>query len=278
MSKHDDDVIETIEYKGYGVQVKYDMNASSPREEGMSMVGKMVCFHRKYDLADKEHDLKTEDFKGWEDMRLYLIREEGALVILPVLMYEHSSVALSTSRTYPFNDRWDAGQVGWIYANEKTIGETFGFKLPLSDEHQERVVKALEIEVEEYGHYLNGDMVGFSVAEKVDDEWEDVDWENGCWGFIGHDYEENGLMEHAKSDIDCHLKELEEQAKKPEYRVLFSKEMVVHADTEEEALTEAMAAFIKFAEGRFDREDLGWLIKGPIQPYATEEQVKDAFK
>ena len=261
MSKHNDDNI--IEYRGYGICIKPDEDPPNPRDG--TMVGKMVCFHKQYKLGDKT-DLEAEDFDGWDALRQHLMAKEGALVILPVRMYDHSGIILSTSTSYPFNDFWDSGQVGWIYATKETLDDTVGLNLPLSDEDQKKVVQYLQEEVAEYSDYVAGYCFRFSIVEKDGEEWGDeMDYDIGsCGGFIGFDREKSGLLEYAQNDIDAHVRSLEEQAKKPEYRVLFSKEMVVHADTEDEALTEAMAAFIKFAEGRFDRKDLGWLIKGPV--------------
>jgi len=186
----------------YRLDVIYDETARSPRE--WSNLGKMICFHGRYDLGDK-HDYKSpEDFfldllddshdelvanDGFTSRLYYfwkqVIVDDGDLVddlaiqflgimedetypklgdefpaarfgrmiaeansvwideflddakegelqdildsldkyiILPLFLYDHSGITMSTG---PFSCPWDSGQVGWIYASkQKFIDET----------------------------------------------------------------------------------------------------------------------------------------------------------
>jgi hypothetical protein len=162
-------------------------------------------------------------------------------------MYDHSGIYLSTTTEYPFNCVWDSGHVGFIYATEETIGETMGFKIPLDDDDQKKVVDALVCEVKEYADYVAGHCFRFTIVEKDGEGWSDVmDCDIGsCGGFLGFNHEKSGLLEYARSDIDAHIRSLEEQAKKPTWKVLFSKEVVVQGDDATEALDEALKVFQK---------------------------------
>ena len=59
-------------------------------------------------------------------------------LILPVYMYEHSGIALSTGS---FSDNWDSGQVGWIYTSHKNIIKEYG---SLTEETIQKARKALQ--------------------------------------------------------------------------------------------------------------------------------------
>ena len=114
-------------------------------------------------------------------------------VILPVHMYDHSGIILSTGR---FSCPWDSGQVGWIVCDKETIEKEFGGD-------RDKAEAALEAEVGVYSQYVSGDVWGF-IAEKRDDEEDDGDaeWEetDSCWGFFGSDVETNGMREHLCDD------------------------------------------------------------------------------
>jgi hypothetical protein len=124
------------------------------------------------------------------------------VVILPVYMYDHSGIALSTGG---FSCPWDSGQLGYIYmtradvlketgwptAEEKASGE-------LTAETIKKVEECLTSIVESYSQYVNGDMWGFIVEKaEVCGHCNDVQWEqeDSCWGFYGTDFD-NGMADH----------------------------------------------------------------------------------
>jgi hypothetical protein len=126
----------------------------------------MVCFHKKYTLGDK-HNLKPSDFSGWDELEKYLVEEKGATHILPIYMYDHSGIAL---RTTMFTCPWDSGQVGFIYAS-----------LEKSSVNDNEVSCQLVFEVEIYGKYINGEVLGYLVKNEND---EIID---SCFGFFSED-------------------------------------------------------------------------------------------
>lgn len=136
------DIFKQFENETYRVTIFYDHNAESPRE--WDNIGTMVCWHRRYNLGDKHSYNEPRDFLldlaqqanegcdrcangdcdmfdelGLDDL-LTLVKQK--FIILPLYLYDHSGITMSTS---DFGDRWDSGQVGWIYASkEKFINET----------------------------------------------------------------------------------------------------------------------------------------------------------
>ena len=111
----------------------------------------MVCQHRRYTLGDEQYsneyagswkewfaeyvmknhkpfDNKHYDEEGYlDDAGVKKVWKwiEANMVVQAINMYDHSGISLSTSNGYPYNDRWDAGQVGFAYMTKKMIMDNF---------------------------------------------------------------------------------------------------------------------------------------------------------
>jgi hypothetical protein len=170
------------------LKIIHDSCAESPRE--WDNFGKMICFHGRYDLGDK-HNYNADDYSGWEEMEKAILTDEGkGAIILPLYLYDHSAVSISTS---PFSCRWDSGQIGFIVVNKKTILDNFGGKI-ITQKTREKAIKLLDAEVETYNYYVEGEVYGFRIVDENDDE---VD---SCWGFYGTDFLTNGMLEYISSE------------------------------------------------------------------------------
>ena len=101
-----------------------------------------------------------------------LLEQSGQFVILPLYLYDHSGITMSTGR---FSCPWDSSQVGWIYADAEAIKKEYG---ELTPENIERALQVLEGEVEAYDYYLTGQCYGFQLFEGD----TEID---SCWGFLG---------------------------------------------------------------------------------------------
>lgn len=240
------DAIEKVEYKGYVIEIIQDDDGINPRSEWDNLAT-MICFHNRYTLGDKHtyrnpqemlRDLAIEadpylqdrieyweDGKGWAQLQNKHPNTCGEMsdqkinkaiqsaidkhfIILPLYLYDHSGITMSTS---PFSCPWDSGQVGIIYISNKKALAEYGFKR-LTKANRAKIISYMVNEVECYDQYLTGDIYGFHV-HKLDEDGEiedDHDILDSCWGFFGHNWEENGLLEHAKPSIDWHIKEMAE--------------------------------------------------------------------
>jgi hypothetical protein len=106
-------------------------------------------------------------------------------------MYEHSGISLSlTNSHYPFTDRWDAGQLGFILVDRQKALKEFG-KKRLTKQLKQKIRYIIEGEVETYNQYLAGDVYGFVISKNG----QEID---SCWGFYG---QEDCLIE-AKTIVD----------------------------------------------------------------------------
>lgn len=174
--------IDRITHKGLTIEIWHDPDCSSPREN--DNLGTIVAWHRRYTLSDKEAP-KCEPAEF--DPAEYEI-------CLPLQMFEHGDILLRAGA--PFGDRWDSGQVGWIYVTAEKLQHEY------SDDHTpasrlEHATKVLQSEVEEYSRYVNGECYGYIVKDRHGEQLD------ACWGFIGREYCEESAKEAADHEAEA---------------------------------------------------------------------------
>ena len=167
-----------------------DEYPESPRT--WSNLGTMACFHRRYSLGDKDIPFSSDDFNGWDEMEAYIYKELNALIVLPLYLYDHSGITISTSS---FSCRWDSGQVGFIYVTKETLQKEYG---EITEGVLETATRVLEGEVKTYDQYLTGDVYGFELVKKstCDQGHEHEEEIDSCWGFYGSNPKENVMVDH----------------------------------------------------------------------------------
>jgi len=206
---------ETIEYRGFNINVYYDEDARNPRQE-VDHLGKMICFHKRYDLGDK-HDYRNIDeaiFKIlWHELGAYTEtmdidyqqetdfvdkywpKFEKLAIILPLYLYDHSGITMSTRS---FSCPWDSGQVGFIYVSRANARKEYG---RLTKKNLARIRSYLIGEVKEYDSYLTGQVFGYQI-EPVDAN-KSIECNESCWGYYDIAY----MTSDAKININCAIKE-----------------------------------------------------------------------
>lgn len=189
-----------IEYKGFNIIINFDENAEDPRKD--DNLGKMICWHRRYNLGDenlleeysekKECRLKNlpEYCNGWDEVEQVLKDEFGAVVILPVFLYDHSGISMHTY-SHGVHASWDCGRVGFIYATKADVLKEFGLK-KLSKKAIEKTKTILEGEVELYNSYISGQIYCYNVEDKEGNN------HGACGGF----YEFKEALTEAKAQVD----------------------------------------------------------------------------
>lgn len=180
---------------GWSITLEDDPYPVDPRE--WDHVGTMVTWHGRYDLGDEQ--VQAEDYADVEDLVRELKRERGARCVLPLYLFDHSGLSIST---YAEDFRrwdaqgWDWGLVGVIFTTTVRLQEMGSGHLKAA-----RVRSILRAEVEEYDDYLRGDVVGFVVR---DERGHDVE---ACGGF----YPEHDLLrgrnrfEHVWEEAEAYL-------------------------------------------------------------------------
>lgn len=187
-----DESMKVGKYEGYVIR---DEDATDPRE--WDNLGRMVCGHRRYHLGDTSRTLgwtfDINAFSSWAEVEQHLYDEEGAAVVLPLYLYDHSGITMSTK---PFSCAWDSGQVGFIYITKSALRENWP-GLDTEDEKLEHARKCLEAEVETYDAYLTGDVYGWQI---VDADGEHVD---SCYSYFG-DAGRKEAGEDMRRELEAH--------------------------------------------------------------------------
>jgi len=201
----------------YRVKVIYDDLSENPRDDSDCWVGTLLTWHRRYDWSDECNDKvgapfdtmlrliqnkDTEfdpDDEKWLDGQGNALRQEVQrlmekyYVVVPVFLYDHGGVSLSTM---PFSCPWDSGQLGFIFADkdhrmlEHKVTEW-------TDDLQQKTVGLLESEISILDQYVQGEVYGL-ICEKLIGPDEQLDWEqqDSCFGFYGDDPKSNGMEGH----------------------------------------------------------------------------------
>lgn len=185
--------METLEYKGYTIEIGHDEYAESPRE--WDNLGYMVCQHSRYTLGDDNLEYHGESIL--DDLKQY-IGVQGLklsdIVYLPLYLYAHSGITMNTTG---FSCRWDSGQVGWIYVTKEQLRREYGVKR-ITKALRDKAETVLKGEVATYDQYLTGEVYAWSI---LDDDGETVE---AVCGF--YDYEQ--ALKEAKGHIDYLTREV----------------------------------------------------------------------
>lgn len=180
--------IHTEERNGCSIKIYIDDDARDPRDD--DNFGHMICFHRRYTLGDK-HSMSIEEAQE--------LAEADNVISLPLYLYDHSGITISTS---DFGDRWDSGQVGFIYCTEDDIAREYG---AVTADTMEKARALLKNEVKAYDLYLTGKCYGYVVHHHISGK------EDSCCGFydFANTIEEHCVLSEARNAATSLDKEYE---------------------------------------------------------------------
>ena len=153
-------------------------------------------------MGDGEFDPCCLEALEDEDIYKHLMGpEHRAVVILPLYLFDHSGISMSTdSSNFWAQDSagWDWGKVGLIWVERKQVLKEFGTKR-ITKKIKALMLKVLGGEVETYNQYLTGDVWGYVVRDRDGEEKE------SCWGFYGSE----DCLAEAKGIVDWLPQQLE---------------------------------------------------------------------
>ncbi|MDO4643181.1 MAG: hypothetical protein Q4A74_05010 [Cardiobacteriaceae bacterium] len=183
--------IETLNIHNHNVEIYYDDWANNPLEWYDSV---LCTAHRSYTFGGEElsHDANSiqEAFLWHLDAKGL---KENDVIYLPVYLYDHSGICLST---VPFSDRWDSGQLGYIYKIRKDMRRIFCVQR-ISPKLEQQIYDMLIQEVEELSDFVSGNVYGFRVPAL------DI----SLYGFYSDDHKKSGLIEAAIDEINHAVQE-----------------------------------------------------------------------
>lgn len=194
----------------------------NPRED--ADFGHMLCWHKRMNFGSEPQDFNISDrgkldahfariladeFKLSDEQREYVeyycpinrminaLREHRKFVALPIYIFEHSGVTISTERGY-FDaidpGSWDHGQLGIIYATESEIKKWLGKTDNLTDEDLKKAHDGLKDIIKTYDMYLSGEVYVYSLYDSESEE--NID---SCGGIYAEDIGE--LKEGIKATL-----------------------------------------------------------------------------
>ena len=157
----------------YQMTIVPDDYAESPRE--WDNLCTIAAFHKRYNIGDNDIDINYKDFNSWDEMEKHILKKD-VLFCLPVYMYDHGGISISTT---PFSCKWDSGQVGFIFVEKSKVRYEYSVK-KITKELKEKVMEIALDEIETLNQYLSGDV--WTVV--IEDESGDMVF---CSGFYGYE-------------------------------------------------------------------------------------------
>ena len=193
--------------EGNLVEIVSDDWCESPRHDGFNM-GTFYTWMRSYESPDKGRP------DGFDELgELYGIHCEDSPaeflnkfnkyvgVAMPVYAIDHSNVEYRCSLNNPFNDPWDSGFAGVIFATKERIREMYCIRR-VTKKVRQRVIDEFVAEVAYYNDWANGRIHGYRMYDR---HGEEID---SCYGFIGDDVV--GIQNYTGTLHDCEFDHLYE--------------------------------------------------------------------
>jgi hypothetical protein len=158
-----DSVHESFDHNGYVIQIcQDDGQADNPIGDDEAI--HVAMWHPNYDWNTGERFEEPQDFEDY--------CKANGVTRLPLYMFEHSGITVSTA---DFGDRWDSGQVGWVYLTAQAIKE---HGIPNPEDQLRGAVKQLD-------DWLTGNVWGFRILRKCRCCGKPTEEVDACWGFYG---------------------------------------------------------------------------------------------
>ena len=126
---------------------------------------------------------------------------EDHVFAMPVFCYDHGGITISCDSTYPYNDEFDGGQIGWATLDKDTVLQNW----PCQDDWKAEAEKAIRSFVKTYDLYLTGDVWYFMLNRKDPGtgKWEELE---SCGGFLGSGVLASGMAENAGHGLEEAIK------------------------------------------------------------------------
>lgn len=120
-----------------------DNQHMDPTQDDFRLV-KLALFHKRYNFTN-DLDIVSGDYDGWDHMLRDIIKRFKPLAILPVYMYEHGGITISTSA---FSCPWDSGLLGYALITKED------FKAEGLDKKKHDPKKIIDDFIKYYDRYL----------------------------------------------------------------------------------------------------------------------------
>lgn len=169
--------------------IMHDENALNPRKD-FDGLGTMACVHSRYDLGNVCFNTRSRLEEYLEqnfnmDTSQGIVFDSQFVVVLPLYLYDHSGITMSTGS---FSCPWDSGQVGFIWVTKEQVKEAFPSWKVITAARKKRLKDMLVTDVQTYDHYLTGNVYGWQL-------FYDGELIDSRWGYYGDDPKTNGMYD-----------------------------------------------------------------------------------
>jgi hypothetical protein len=231
-----------VEYRGYTITIEYDTDAINPFEEFDGEPPMLVAAQRYshlptcYGLQEDPPKLSRRKIRdNARDIALAMghstllraVREECAYHLAdydngvdPVndMLQDHAQGLSGADQTAVLAQcwRWYGCQALDTCVTGYTQGQYADLLLVATPEWLDRtginpadtdvIGRQLESAAELYGQWAWGDVYGFTIYANHEPHCDAGEVIDSCWGFYGSDHEASGLLDNARSAIDCHIR------------------------------------------------------------------------
>jgi len=220
-----DTLVRTERYRLYHIDIHYDDCPEDPLD--MELVGEFLfdkAQTRGFSLGKKGYDINVKTFLSGSDAReAALIYElefqdhgsNGCRLLIGRELSKQVSIVHVTQRLLPEDedlspdDEAEREEALWAdVLDEDTDGFFVVSKKALQefDGDLEKLRACALADIKMYGDYLNGNIYHYCIKDPQENEIEDS-WHGGFYG----DWDESGLMEDARSEINAQIKYNREQ-------------------------------------------------------------------
>jgi len=170
----------------YQLTIERDFFPEDPRRS-QDKITKMVCLHKRYNLGD-DIGIVPAMFDSYKEIKKHIERKYDVLLIESLYLLDHSGITIST---VPFSNKWDSGQVGFIFIDRQDVLSYFKSWKMITMDRLEMLESHLLGDIQEYDDYLNDNIFRYELKKQE----ELID---SCSGFFGDDFKSNGLVDYVK--------------------------------------------------------------------------------
>jgi hypothetical protein len=193
--------LETRSYEGYDIEIQHDDGFGFHPRKDCDPLSVITSWDNSQRI-DNEHDNQPHDDElvpedapfqtdevMWQLRLNYYLFNVRMVAILPVYeRYDGYSTSGSTRN-----------QIGFIYMPKKVWDDNYN-QAWIDEYHPGKKPKEiaeaiLKGDIKLLDYYARGEIYGYNIPELGE----------SCYGFFGN-YDESGLLENAKSEIDYHIK------------------------------------------------------------------------
>lgn len=148
----------------------------NPRDPQWNEVyGSIYTLHGRYTIGE------SHSYNNPDELDNFIESDASIVWASKLYGYEHGGITISLT---PFNDQFDSGQLGWAFLTRDLVLAEHGVVNELTIDLCVQVMKA---EIEQYNLYLQGEVYGYRIME-LDEDGEELDEVDACWGMIGREY------------------------------------------------------------------------------------------